>query len=91
MASRSKRKRARKETERKNSLILKAISSIERRRAIASSMIAPLRSRIDYQSVGRRTFSVDQLPEKCGQCGKPAGTGIKDGCRECIIHGVMEL
>lgn len=39
------------------------IRTSEGRTQLAASMIAPLRQRMDYSSVGRRTFLVDQLPD----------------------------
>ncbi len=44
-------------------LISQYLGSTEGRRQLASSMAQPLRTRIDYQSVGRRTFMVEQLPD----------------------------
>jgi hypothetical protein len=44
-------------------LISESIGSTEGRRQLASSMIQPLRARMDYQSLGRRTFLVEQLPD----------------------------
>lgn len=96
MSSRPKRKKAwkkRSEQLRKEQLIRDVISSSVGRRSLASSMIAPIRARMDYQAVGRKTFLVDQMPDppKCGQCGGPLGTGAKKGCRECLIGEVMDL
>lgn len=39
------------------------LSTRDGMQALASSMIQPLRLRRDYQSIGRKTFVVEQLPE----------------------------
>jgi len=49
--------------EARESIISQFINSSEGRSRLAASMIAPLRARIDYSSVARRTFLVDQIPE----------------------------
>lgn len=40
-----------------------ALRSAEGRSRLAQAMVAPLRARMDYQSVGRRAFLVEQLPQ----------------------------
>lgn len=47
----------------RQSIISEYIGSTEGRSRLAQSMVAPLRARMDYQSIGRRTFLVEQLPE----------------------------
>ena len=44
-------------------LIQQYIGTAEGRTRLAASMAAPLRARMDYQSVARRTFLVEQLPD----------------------------
>lgn len=45
-----------------DSLLINAINSAKGRQSLARSMAQPLRTRIDYQSIGRKTFIVQQLP-----------------------------
>jgi hypothetical protein len=47
----------------REALIMRAIMTQEGRQQLAASMIQPLRRGVDYQSVGRRTFLVEQLPD----------------------------
>lgn len=47
----------------RDSLITRALRDPEGRSRLANAMINPIRTRIDYQSVGRRMFLVEQLPE----------------------------
>lgn len=44
------------------SIISKILSSSTARQMLASSMIAPLRRRLDYQGIARKVFSVQQMP-----------------------------
>jgi hypothetical protein len=44
-------------------IIRQALESQQGRQRLAQAMVAPIRQRMDYQSVGRRTFLVEQLPE----------------------------
>lgn len=39
------------------------LQSEEGRRALAASVVEPLRRRLDYQGIGRRAFVVDAIPE----------------------------
>lgn len=50
-------------TEEKYAIISKHIKTAAGRQKLAASMIQPLRKRRDYQSVGRRAFYVEQLPD----------------------------
>jgi hypothetical protein len=45
-----------------NSIISKYLVSSTGRQNLAHSMVAPLRTTRDYQSIGRKTFLVDSLP-----------------------------
>lgn len=47
----------------REALIRRAIMTPEGRQQLAASMVQPLRIGRDYQSIGRRTFLVDQLPD----------------------------
>jgi hypothetical protein len=49
--------------EEKYAILSKHIKTAAGRQKIAASMIQPLRKRRDYQSVGRRAFYVEQLPD----------------------------
>jgi hypothetical protein len=44
-------------------IISEYLNTKEGREKLAASMIQPLRARLDYSSIGRRIFLVDQLPE----------------------------
>ncbi len=44
-------------------IIQQYLASSEGRARLAQTMVAPLRQRIDYQSIARRTFLVEQMPE----------------------------
>ena len=71
------------------------------RPSLARALLGPIRQRLDYQSIGRKTFAVDQLPEeKCPECGYVFGviydhdTGIihpDNGCSLGHIYNVMEV
>lgn len=43
-------------------IISQYLSTPEGRRRLTESMVAPLRARMDYQSIARRTFQVEALP-----------------------------
>ena len=47
----------------RNRLIQAALSTTEGRSRLAVAMAAPLRTRLDYASIGRRVFMVEQMPE----------------------------
>lgn len=47
----------------RDQVISNYLATLEGRQQLAQSMIAPIRRNIDYQSVSRRTFLVDSLPE----------------------------
>lgn len=44
-------------------LIQQAIMGQEGRARLAAAMVAPLRQRLDYQSLARQTFMIEQMPE----------------------------
>lgn len=44
-------------------IIQQALGTAEGRSRLAQSMIAPLRARLDYQGIARRTFLVEELPQ----------------------------
>lgn len=44
-------------------IIQQALANPDGRRRLFQTLAPPLRSRIDYHAIGRRTFLVDQLPE----------------------------
>lgn len=50
-------------TERKYEILSKFVRTAAGRQKIAASMIAPLRKQRDYSAVGRKAFSVEQLPD----------------------------
>lgn len=93
MSSRPDRKKAwkkRLEETRKRALIESIINSFPVRHNAFSSLVAPLRARMDYQSIARKTFLMEEMP-KCGQCGGYVGQNAKAGCRECMAGEVMGL
>jgi len=47
----------------RDSIISQFINSSEGRQQLAATLTAPLRARMDYQSISRRTFLIDQLPD----------------------------
>ena len=47
----------------RNSIISQYVNTSAGRRALAQSMIAPIRTTRDYSSIGRRAFIVEELPE----------------------------
>jgi hypothetical protein len=47
----------------RDQIITQALATSEGRSRLAQAMVAPLRARRDYQSIGRRTLLVEQLPE----------------------------
>jgi hypothetical protein len=54
----------------RDALIARAIETPTIRRRLGESLAMPLRNRMDYQSVARKTFIVDQLPGfHCAECG----------------------
>jgi hypothetical protein len=44
-------------------IIRQYVATSEGRTRLAQSMVAPLRARMDYQSIARRAFMVEQLPD----------------------------
>jgi hypothetical protein len=68
-----------------------SLSSPGVRSRIAASMIAPLRERRDYQSLGRRTFLVEELGFRCAECGfSHPDKGYVHPDDECAVYGIME-
>jgi hypothetical protein len=59
---RSEEKKAEKLRQKKSQIIAKYLDSAEGRSKLAQSMIAPLRARRDYASIGRKCFIVEPLP-----------------------------
>ena len=49
--------------EEREEIIRQAMSYPQGRSRLLQSMIAPIRTRMDYQSIGRRTFLVEELPQ----------------------------
>lgn len=47
----------------RRALIERAIGTVEGRRTLAQTMMGPIRRNLDYQSIARRTFLVEQLPQ----------------------------
>ena len=43
--------------------ISQALSATEGRMAVAQAMVEPIRRALEYQSIGRRLFTVDELPQ----------------------------
>lgn len=43
-------------------IIAKYLSTLAGRQKLASAMVSSLRTNIDYQSIGRKTFIIEQLP-----------------------------
>ena len=48
---------------RKVKILCEHLNTTRGKEALALSMVQPLRSRRDYQAVGRKTFLVEQLPD----------------------------
>jgi len=48
----------------KQQLLSALLQSPSGRSKLATSMTQPLRNRIDYQSIGHKTFRVEQLPDE---------------------------
>lgn len=46
-----------------SSIISKYLSTSAGRCALAQSMVAPLRTRLDYQGIARKVFNIQQLPQ----------------------------
>lgn len=46
----------------RDSLVSEYISTSNGRSRLAASMVAPIRQRMDYQAIGRRTFQIEGLP-----------------------------
>lgn len=73
----------------RDKLIKDLLSYPEVRTKLAASLIEPLRSRRDYQSVGRKTFLVEEIP--CSSCKRTNyDEGYAAGCLECTTRSVME-
>lgn len=76
----------------KQDLVNRLIGSQEGRRKLAQSMIAPIRQRLDYTSVGRKTFLVDEIwAFVCPDCGfRHVDKDYQHPYEECVANGVME-
>jgi hypothetical protein len=72
----------------RNDIITKYINSSAGKQNLARSMIAPLRTRLDYSSIGRKAFLVEEV--LCEVCGKPTIEGANAGCPHCITRDVIE-
>lgn len=72
----------------KNDIIAKYINSGIAKQNLARSMVAPLRNRLDYTSVARKTFIVEEI--LCEVCKKPTVEGANAGCPHCIARDVIE-
>lgn len=55
--------------------------------SLAKVMVAPLKIRKDYSSIGRSIFSHTLL---CSSCGLDVENGVLAGCRECVTRSIME-
>ncbi len=79
--------------ERDAKVIQEYLASSKARKQLAISMAAPIRQKMNYQSLGRKIFGVEQLPEPepCGSCGRTRyDEGHKAGCKECSVRSVLE-
>lgn len=80
----------------KDSIIASYLNNSASRMLMANTMIAPLRRNLDYQSLGRRVFGVEELPDpKCGTCGVSIasifyGPVVESNCPECVTREVMD-
>jgi len=83
----------------KEQIILEYLKNSEIRRKFVGRSLVPLRRGIDYQSVARKTFMVDELPKiKCPECGhefslyydKDGMPHPDNGCSLGHIYNVME-
>jgi len=71
----------------RDDIIAKYINSSAAKQNLARSMIALLRTRLDYSSVGRKAFIEEVL---CEVCKKPTIEGANAGCPHCIARDVIE-
>lgn len=71
-----------------NDIIAKYINSGATRKNLANSMIAPFRTRLGYNSIGRRAFLVEEI--LCEVCKKPTREGANTGCPHCIARDIIE-
>jgi hypothetical protein len=66
------------------------LSSSGGRRRLADTLALPLRQRMDYSSVGRKTFLAEDMPEPCASCRRTNyDEGHAAGCRECSVRSVL--
>ena len=73
----------------RDSLIAKALE--KRDPTPKFNWAVPLRRNIDYQSIGRKTFLVDDMGFNCGKCGFwHENKKYVHSDAECAIFGVME-
>ena len=47
----------------REALIAQALDTPQGRVALAQAMVEPIRRALEYQSIGRRLFTVDELPQ----------------------------
>ncbi len=66
------------------------MASSKGQRKLAATMAAPLLQRMDYRSIGRRTFLVEDVPEPCASCKRTNyNEGHEAGCKECSVRSVL--
>lgn len=76
----------------KEQIIKNYLESTKGKQKLAESLVAPLRRRLDYQSVARKTFLVEELPMvTCPECdSKFNGEHPDNGCSLGHIYNIME-
>lgn len=66
------------------------LSSSKGQSKLAATMALPLRQRMDYQSLGRKTFLMEDMNEPCGTCRRTDyDEGHAAGCQECSVRSVL--
>lgn len=75
----------------RSKLLEDALSTKEGRMRLAATMVAPLRGRMSYQSVGRRAFGVDPLwfCEKCGTHFGSEAEKESHAADDCLVAEIM--
>lgn len=67
------------------------LDTVRGRSALAQSLIAPIRARVDYKSLGRNVFMVDELGFVCKECGlRHEDSEYAHSFDECVAYGVMD-
>jgi hypothetical protein len=69
---RSKESKAKRLRDKKARIIAEYLKTSEGRSRLASMMIQPLRARRDYESIGRKCFIVEQLPDEALATKRPS-------------------